>query len=691
MTNSLPHGSSGAPPSSYSSAPGSGSSLAPRRSSYASVAAGTASSQPQNHNQISQAGSISHLMNPSPADYHTRQQPSNQISRQAARNLDGEMHSSGQSIGSEFIGRRGNLPSYSSQFGSLNDYVQQGDALPGYNHFFTPSYLRSSRYVEDLAEAYKVRVAAFKDGMSAQISNGGTLSTSSSSANLHKMAPSHRGMTYDIVENHPPLDDDEPRPLPSRWNDADKFTGLEVQGDGLEVRFAGPSKSHEHEAAALRANYPMPPECGIYYYEVTVVSKGKEGLIGVGFSGPKVMLSRLPGWETDSWAYHGDDGFSFCCHSTGKPYGQKFSASDVIGCGVNFRTRSAFFTKNGVNIGIAFKELKSIDLYPSVGMKKPGEHLKVNFGQTPFVFDIDGMMAREKMIIQQEINATSTASLQPPLDETRLVQELVAQFLAHDGYVETAKAFTQETWWQKKIMMPSIDNACNLFPYRPKPSADSNAGIRASILEGDIDKALKHTNAYYPHVLKDNEQIYFRLRCRKFVEMIRKCADLQTAPSERQDGSANGHSNRSYDEVFEHEMELDEQAGSADEWDRMETEEADNSVKYHNLLQDTLEYGQELQLEFRDDGRREVKWALEETFSLLAYTDPRTSVVAHLLEPSGRLPVAEELNSAILVSLGKSSSAALERLYQQTEILVDDLSEDGGVGAFINVRQDFLS
>ncbi len=35
-------------------------------------------------------------------------------------------------------------------------------------------------------------------------------------------------------------------------------------------------------------------------------------------------------------------------------------------------------------------------------------------------------------------------SLQPPLDETRLIQELVAQFLAHDGYVETAKAFTQE-------------------------------------------------------------------------------------------------------------------------------------------------------------------------------------------------------------------------------------------------------
>lgn len=44
----------------------------------------------------------------------------------------------------------------------------------------------------------------------------------------------------------------------------------------------------------------------------------------------------------------------------------------------------------------------------------------------------------------------------------------------------------------------------------------------------------------------------------------------------------------------------------------------------------------------------------------------------------------------IVVSLGKSSSAALERLYQQTEALVNEISEEGGAGAFINVRNDFL-
>lgn len=42
--------------------------------------------------------------------------------------------------------------------------------------------------------------------------------------------------------------------------------------------------------------------------------------------------------------------------------------------------------------GDAFHNIKGDKLYPAVGMKKPGEHLQANFGQTSFVFDIDTMM-----------------------------------------------------------------------------------------------------------------------------------------------------------------------------------------------------------------------------------------------------------------------------------------------------------
>ena len=40
----------------------------------------------------------------------------------------------------------------------------------------------------------------------------------------------------------------------------------------------------------------------------------------------------------------------------------------------------------------AFEGIKGTQLYPSVGMKKPQEHLRANFGQTPFIFDIDSMI-----------------------------------------------------------------------------------------------------------------------------------------------------------------------------------------------------------------------------------------------------------------------------------------------------------
>jgi hypothetical protein len=154
-------------------------------------------------------------------------------------------------------------------------------------------------------------------------------------------------MTYEIIEREPHVEDDGMTPLPSKWADAVKYGGLDIAADGLEVKYIGPSKTGDHEAAAARSDHPMPPQCGIYYFEVNIISKGKEGMIGVGFSGANASLEKLPGWEPDSWAYHGDDGKSFCCQLQGKPYGPTFSSGDVIGCGVNFMTGCAFFTKNG--------------------------------------------------------------------------------------------------------------------------------------------------------------------------------------------------------------------------------------------------------------------------------------------------------------------------------------------------------
>ena len=222
--------------------------------------------------------------------------------------------------------------------------------------FFIPTYLRGSKYMEELEAAHNANLAVQKEEQSRPRSSHGSLSKSSSTVSLPKMQASHRGMAYEIIEHQPVVVEAGPEPLPSKWVEVDKHNSIEIAGDGQQVRFVGLSKLADHEAAAARSDHPMPVQAGIYYYEVYIESKGKDGVIGVGFSGAKASLEKLPGWEPDSWAYHGDDGKIFSCQptGTGKHFGPTFSSGDTIGCGVNFMDGTAFFTKNGDFLGESF-------------------------------------------------------------------------------------------------------------------------------------------------------------------------------------------------------------------------------------------------------------------------------------------------------------------------------------------------
>ncbi len=372
MTNSYPSGSPGVPDSSMpTGAPG----FMPRRSSYASVVSGTASGASQSFQQPARSGAFSHLLSQHPDFSYDSTYPNfSGHSRYDNRGHDMDYTTNGGNHGrSGSWGRGGQLPSFSSAFGLLMNGHGYGGFGGGHmDQFFVPSYLKGSKYVQKLEEVHKAKLSTHREGHSAQSSQPGSLSTSASSINLHaKMAPSHRGMTYDLIEKAPPLEDEMLAPLPSKWNNQDKHGALEVLSDGQEVKFSGPKpeRDRDHEAYAIRADHPMPLQCGIYYFEVTIISRKREeygvssslslqdsdifyrSSIGIGFSSKAVSLSRLPGWEPESWAYHGDDGHSFCCQNSGKHYGPPFTAGDVIGCGVNFRTGSAFFTKNGDHLG----------------------------------------------------------------------------------------------------------------------------------------------------------------------------------------------------------------------------------------------------------------------------------------------------------------------------------------------------
>ena len=59
----------------------------------------------------------------------------------------------------------------------------------------------------------------------------------------------------------------------------------------------------------------------------------------------------MPGWSRGSWGYHGDDGNKFSDAYQGVSYSDKYGTGDIVGCGVDFNSNCAFFTKNGKRMG----------------------------------------------------------------------------------------------------------------------------------------------------------------------------------------------------------------------------------------------------------------------------------------------------------------------------------------------------
>jgi hypothetical protein len=70
----------------------------------------------------------------------------------------------------------------------------------------------------------------------------------------------------------------EDTPLPSKWNSKEKPSTLVLQQNNLVVTYKGPGKSHK-DAASVRSDHPIPPLTGIYYYEVKILSKGRDGYV----------------------------------------------------------------------------------------------------------------------------------------------------------------------------------------------------------------------------------------------------------------------------------------------------------------------------------------------------------------------------------------------------------------------------
>ncbi|XP_075878367.1 ran-binding protein 9 isoform X2 [Nelusetta ayraudi] len=299
---------------------------------------------------------------------------------------------------------------------------------------------------------------------------------------------------------YPAINENE-TPLPRSWSPKDKFSYIGLSQNNLRVHYKGHGKTPK-DAASVRATHPIPAACGVYYFEVKIISKGRDGYMGIGLSAQGVNMNRLPGWDKHSYGYHGDDGHSFCSSGTGQPYGPTFTTGDVIGCCVNLINNTCFYTKNGHSLGIAFTDLPP-NLYPTVGLQTPGEVVDANFGQHPFVFDIEDYMREWRTKIQSQIDRFPIGEREGEWQS--MIQKMVASYLVHHSYCATAEAFAKSTDQAVQEELASIKN-------RQK--------IQKLVLSGRMGEAIETTQQLYPNLLERNPDLLFMLKVRQFIEMV---------------------------------------------------------------------------------------------------------------------------------------------------------------------------
>uniref|UniRef100_A0A6Q2XPC9 Ran-binding protein 10 n=1 Tax=Esox lucius TaxID=8010 RepID=A0A6Q2XPC9_ESOLU len=431
-----------------------------------------------------------------------------------------------------------------------------------------------------------------------------------------------------------PAVNEEETPLPRSWSPKDKYSYIGLSQNNLRVHYKGHGKNHK-DAASVRATHPIPAACGIYYFEVKIVSKGRDGYMGIGLSAQGVNMNRLPGWDKHSYGYHGDDGHSFCSSGTGQPYGPTFTTGDVIGCCVNLINNTCFYTKNGISLGVAFTDLPP-NLYPTVGLQTPGEIVDANFGQQPFVFDIEDYMSEWRAKIHGMI---ARFPIGERLGEWQAVlQNMVSTYLVHHGYCATATAFARATETLIQEDHSSIKN---------------RQRIQKLVLAGRVGEAIEATQQLYPGLLEHNPNLLFMLKCRQFVEMVNgtdsevRCFSVRSPKSQDsypgspslspRHGATNPHLHSAGAGVKDSCASRQLCGGNQAATERM------------------IQFGRELQALneqlCREYGKNAThKKMLQDAFSLLAYSDPWNCPVGQQLDPMQRENICSALNSAILES-----------------------------------------
>ncbi|KAH7883956.1 hypothetical protein F5I97DRAFT_1897017 [Phlebopus sp. FC_14] len=553
--------------------------------------------------------------------------------------------------------------------------------------------------------------------------------------------------------------------LPTRWSNEYRDPLLSVCGDGRELVYQGTPGGSDKDAAMARTSISVPPACAIFYYEVEITSKSSKSRISIGFVGYEVKISRLPGWEKNSWGYHGDTGTVCAGDKNGASFGPPFGVGDIIGCGIDFSQNRIFYTKNGSFLGTAFDNVgKDCDVYPAVGLCYTGESTRANFGQEHFKFDIEDHVLQQRNQTWAKIQSTPLtlptdnydrgieSAITPNKERLKMpINELVLSYLSHHGYARTARAFeahcrargglpvsslsttpstasTSAAASDDRTMDMDTDDSADPLPvpapraYISTPTDDIELRTRIvqSVIAGDIDTALAETQTNFPLVLAaDAGLMMFKLRCRKFVELVLEAAELkkrmqveecQTGiePIEgatqdnngikgaengmdvddegpRPSVTSDGHLMNGFDAAMSYQTTRKRSASASTGC------EVATAAQYGSALEAAVAYGQELESEYKH--RSEVRAIFKRTSVIMAYEDPLEAGgdAADVAGQHARVALATELNQAILQSQGLPAQPLLDRLYRQTAACLTQLALMGnGAAAFADMPKEFL-
>jgi len=123
------------------------------------------------------------------------------------------------------------------------------------------------------------------------------------------------------------------------------------------------------------------------YFEITAGNRFKHefhGIIAVGLALKDQNANQLVGLSKSSFAVHSDDGKAYI-RGFSRPCLSRWKPGDVIGMGVDAKSRGVYVTRNGVHMGVVFKvseEIALTHLVPTVSIASAPEIVHINNGPT---------------------------------------------------------------------------------------------------------------------------------------------------------------------------------------------------------------------------------------------------------------------------------------------------------------------